>query len=170
VHILRILACLAIVARTAPAGAAAPPQWAHVRPLTEATAALLAEATRRSSIVRDLVAGLEQSDVVVYLSDSTKGSEDEALTYLMFMCRAGGTRYLVVRIDASQTQACRRIALLGHELQHALEVAGAPAVVDTTSLAALYRRIGWRCGRGQFESNAAVATGHRVRDQLAGFD
>jgi hypothetical protein len=168
VHAIRILACLAIVARTATAEPP-PREWTHVRPLTDTAASLLAAATRGSSIVRGLVADIEQTDVVVYLTDSMTGSEGEAPTYLAFVCSAGGTRYLVVRIDSAIALTSRRIALLAHELRHALEVAGAPAVVDSVSMGQLYRRIGWQCGQGRFETAAAVATGLRVKNQLAGF-
>ena len=48
-----------------------------------------------------------------------------------------------------------RIALLGHELRHATEVAAAPDVRDEAALARLIARIGWAKSRGQFETDAA---------------
>jgi hypothetical protein len=66
------------------------------------------------------------------------------------------------------------VAILGHELQHAVEVANAPWVVDEASLAEEYRRIGFpsHADHGMsFESRAAIDAGQRVlRDLTHGTD
>jgi hypothetical protein len=57
------------------------------------------------------------------------------------------------------------LGLLGHELQHAAEIAAEPAVLDDRSLSALYRRIGFRSGPAtgdHFDSDAAIDAGDRV--------
>ena len=157
-------------AHPAVAGAATTPPWTHTRPLTPRAAALLADATTRSSIVRTLLRDLERSDVVVYLSDSMVGWAGEPRAYLSFVSSTASTRYLVVRIDRWRLAPLERIAWLGHELQHAMEVAAAPDVKDASGLTRLYRRIGWEDRKGRFESDRAQAIGHRVRDQLSGFE
>ena len=72
-------------------------------------------------------------------------------------------------IDSRASRATL-IGLLGHELQHAAEIAGEPSVVDHESLAACYRRIGFSSpagGRNRFESTAAIEAGRRVtRDAM----
>ena len=55
------------------------------------------------------------------------------------------------------------VALLGHELQHAVEVASAPDVMTPAQLATLYRRIGVPMGPGRYDSDAARTTGYRCR-------
>jgi hypothetical protein len=64
-----------------------------------------------------------------------------------------------------------QIAILGHELQHALEIANAASVVDEESLALEYRRIGFASGglrRGTgYDSRAAIDAGHRVWSELS---
>ena len=59
------------------------------------------------------------------------------------------------------------IALIGHELRHAVEVAEAGDVHDQDSLTLLYQRIGER-GRGEhlFDTVAAQTTGRQVRKEL----
>jgi hypothetical protein len=59
--------------------------------------------------------------------------------------------------------------MLGHELRHAVEVAGAPWVLDESSLAEEYRRIGFPSGGrngAAFESRAAIDAGERVLREL----
>lgn len=59
------------------------------------------------------------------------------------------------------------ISLIGHELQHAAEVAAASEVVDDATLTALYRRIGDPSSHG-WDTIAARAMGSVVADELAG--
>ena len=166
----RVLVLLTLsAAHPATAGAATTPST-HTRPLTPSAAALLADATTRSSIVRTLLQDLERTDVVVYLSDSMVGWAGEPRAYLSFMSSTASTRYLVVRIDRWRLAPFERIAWLGHELQHAMEVAAAPDVKNASGLTHLYRRIGWEDTKGRFESDAARAIGHRVRNQLFGHE
>lgn len=161
------LIVLTLTAGSAAGNAPAPRPWSHVRPLSRLSAAVLSEATERSPIVRQLVEALERTDVVVYLADSWSASTGEAPGFLTFVSAAAGVRYLMVRMDYWRLSYLERVSLLGHELEHALEVAAAPEVRDDESLAALYRRIGWELAKGRFESASARAMGKRVRSGLA---
>jgi hypothetical protein len=145
------------------------PAWMHTRPLTPGATALLSDAARRSVMVRTLLETLEQTDVVVYVSDSMAGSEEEPPAYLTFLSRGGGIRRLLVRIAPSWSPPAEAIPPLGHELQHALEVARAPEVQNASTMAQLYRRIGWEGRTGRFETDRARAVGVLVRNQLAGY-
>jgi hypothetical protein len=63
------------------------------------------------------------------------------------------------------------IALIGHELQHAVEIADAPSVVDSRSLRMEYQRIGYltrrfRGPRLSFDTRAANDIGHRVLREI----
>ena len=66
------------------------------------------------------------------------------------------------------------MSLLAHELQHAVEIADAPEVVDEASLKELYRRLGADSGPGAFngsvwfETQGAIDTGRRVYSELVG--
>jgi hypothetical protein len=143
------------------------PPWKHLLALSPGAIELMRESVTRSSIVEGLLQELEQSGVVVYLSDSMPGAVAGPLSYLTYLSNDEKARYLLVRIDRWRTTPYERIALLGHELQHALEVAAAPEVRDPRGLAKLYRRIGWESQPGKFETRAAQDVGNRVRGQVA---
>ena len=62
------------------------------------------------------------------------------------------------------------IALIAHELQHAVEIADRPEVVDASTFAAFFRdhgheTPGW-AGAAHFETTAAVRIGILVTDEL----
>ena len=138
----------------------------RARPLSENAADLLEEARERSSIVAALLDELEATDVIVYVTDVVSPSVNGPLSHMVYLTNDAVSRYLLVRIDHWRVSPSERIALLGHELQHALEVAGAPDVRDSLGLKRLYKRIGWESQKDRFESEAAKAVGHRVRSEL----
>jgi hypothetical protein len=121
---------------------------------------------RISPTLRALVARLRTSDVVVYLRCDGPAAPDGRLT---FVSAAGGYRYLVVRM--ARFPPAQQIALMAHELQHAVEIADTPAIVDGASLVREYKRIGyvnqWSSLPGlAFDTKAAVATGEQVLKEL----
>lgn len=150
----------------AAAHAAPPPAWARTRDVSACSAGLLAEAASRSSVVRSLLQKLEGTDVVVYVTDSMSGYQNESPSYLQFVGSAAGTRYVIVRLDRWRLNPRQLVAALGHELQHALEIAGAPDVWDQAGLVQLYRRIGWEWRPGRYETRAAQAVTALVNGEL----
>ena len=144
-----------------------PATWTRTVPLSPSAAELLGSAPQRSPIVALLLRQLEDTDVSVYLADMKPTRNGTPASTLVYLSNEGATRYLLVRIDPWRVSMRERIALLGHELQHALEVAASPEVRDSGGLETLYRRIGWEWMRGQFETRAAQVMGNRVRAQLA---
>ena len=120
-----------------------------------------------SPTLRALVDRLDSSDVVVYLRFGRSSSPTMA-GHLSFITAAAGRRYLQVTIDR-RPMGCRRIAILGHELQHAVEIAASPAVTGEPSLAELYRRIGFRSGGAYpecFDSAGAILAGRSVEKEV----
>ena len=85
----------------------------------------------------------------------------------------GGWRYLSTELSDHYSRV-DLLALLAHELQHAVEIADAPEVVDEASLIALYRRIGSDEGRGAvqgavwFETQEAIDIARRLLAELVG--
>jgi hypothetical protein len=86
---------------------------------------------------------------------------------LEFIGSAGANRYLRVSVGSLHHQNVM-VALLGHELQHAAEVADAPDVQSASGFAAFYRRIGVPTGVGRYDSLAAQSAGRTVRSELRG--
>jgi len=145
----------------------------HVRPLDASTRTAFSSGMKGSPLFRELVAQLEGSDLIVHVeSDCTM--RDRVQGKLLFVTAAGGVRYLRVRIGCA-VSGIRQVAILGHELRHAVEVADAPWVVDESTMAEEYRRIGFP-SRGDtdgsaFESRAAIDAGERIlRDLRIGTD
>jgi hypothetical protein len=123
---------------------------------------------RTSPTLRRLVDRLAASDVIVYL-ELRRSPSPFVAAHLSFISAAGGRRYVHVAVDPKYA-GCQLIALLGHELQHAAEIADEPSVVDERSLAAYYRRIGFAAGDGEerFDSQAAIDAGRRVMRETSG--
>lgn len=141
-------------------------QLPAVRPLNRDAELLLAEARRRSSTIARLLAALETGDLVVYLD-----------VRLMPRCRTGRLRLVAsngagrfVKVDISATARWdEAFGLLGHELQHAVEVASAPEVRDAGSLARFYRRIGnpRPAQASTFETEEAIKVRAQVLAELS---
>jgi hypothetical protein len=160
----------ALVVHVAVAATAPPPpsMLTHTRALTLPSAELIATARARVPYIRAQLAALEGTDVVVYVGDHLASSATEPPAYIRFVGAAAGTRYLKVTINRWKAPEDIRIEMLGHELQHALEIAAAPQVRDEHTLVGLYVRIGFRVGPRQFETRAAEAVNRRVRSELWG--
>lgn len=150
------------------ASGGSPPVWDHTRPLTRITAALLEQAGDRVPLVRSMLEALERSDVVVYISHDLSDSLSAPPAHIRFVSHVGGIRYLSVHINCWRIRERDRIARLGHELHHALEIAADPEVRDEASLVRLYQRIGFPVRSRQFDTRGARATEGRVRRQLSG--
>ena len=141
----------------------------RVRGTTADAALLLDELVARSPTVRELVDRLDHSDLVVYiryewfLSATLRGR-------IGFLASDKHRRLFAIEIACRYTRTDQLVAL-GHELQHAVEIADAPSVWDVRSLAAFYTSIGEStayAGRSEtFETAAAAETGRRVRSELA---
>jgi hypothetical protein len=138
---------------------------AHVRGLTPEMVRLIDHGTQRSATFKSLVTALNNSDVVVYLGTSMrlpKGVDGR----LVFMTSAGGVRYLYAEVIAGLSLN-ELVATVGHELQHALEVATHAEVRDAASLASLYERIGIPSHtKNRYDTVAAQSAGRRVRAEL----
>ena len=124
-------------------------------------AALLDRGVSASPTFRQLVDTIERSDVIVHV-------ETRPMTIpgrLQFAGSAGGSRYLRVSVRVPGREA-ELVAWLGHELQHAVELAGAPEVVDHESLLKYYRRVGMRRSAGTVETLAAQQAWRKILDEV----
>jgi hypothetical protein len=137
----------------------------RVRPLDAYSVKLLQDGRARSATVRDLERRLEATDVVVYVTSAWRqaGEPDACLRWVS---TSAGLRYVVVKVGldlAPQT----RIELLGHELHHATEVAGASWVRSAVDVRELFTEIGHPTVRQDtYETEAARLVGLRIRRDL----
>jgi hypothetical protein len=142
----------------------------HIRTTDRRLIRLLHDGMRASDTFRRMVHRIRQSNVIVYLEcgGSRHRSADGRLT---FVSAVGGARYVHIRV-ARLAAADVQIALIGHELRHAVEIADAPGVIDGHSLAREYERIGFLNSRQiagtSYDSAAAVEAGYQVLRDLTG--
>ena len=137
----------------------------HVRGTTARMSEMLLDAIKRSPTFAALVKALDATDVIVHVEEVRQlpVSVDGRLT---FVHAAGGVRYLRAQVIGGRG-SIDTMATVGHELQHALEVATQPNVRDLASFAALYVRIGDQPLRSdRFDTAAAREAGRRVRNEM----
>jgi len=168
-YLATLLACT-LSASTATADARGPVPLAdpfvRVRPTTALGRRVVDTGVARSATFRALVQALEDSDVIVYV-DLKPSMDSDISGKLEFMGRGGANRYLRITVS-SLHHMNMLVSLLGHELQHAVEVATASDVTTPAKFATLYRRIGVPTGPGRYDSIAARTAGYTVRAELHG--
>ena len=153
---------LTVLAGTGNAAAKEKPP--HVRSLDGYARWIIDSALLRSATVRELVARLDASDTIAYVRVGTVSTRTATTT---LMDGDGIVRYVLISLHQMHPPAML-MELLGHELQHANEIARAREVRDETGMTRLYRRIGISLlSVGKFETEAAQRIGRRVRRELA---
>ena len=133
----------------------------HVRPIGSRAAYTLERGLALSPTLRNLVDQLEHSDLIVYIAEDRRraGHSDASI---QFIGAASGFRFVRVTVTISLGLP-QRVALLGHELQHALEVAANPEIRDRDSFLRYYEQFGKDVHWLAFDSAAALETGERIR-------
>jgi hypothetical protein len=142
--------------------------FTRVRSTERFMIALIREGYDRSDEFRDLVDVLQQSNVIVFIQPAA--------------CAGGRIRSCLVSVNGSRlerhirinvdphTSHDRMIATVAHELQHAVEIAEYPEVVDASAVLRLYRQIAvGRCREGlseECETTRALVTEKKVLDEL----
>jgi hypothetical protein len=141
----------------APAAAERNVRERHLRSTEPELADLIEDGVRASPTLRRLVDRVEASDVIVHVVFDRSWSP-----------HAAGARYLRISIDR-RIAGSQRLALLGHELQHAVEIADAPWVTSHEGVATLYKSIGFRSDNGHddcYESRPAIEAGRQVQREF----
>jgi hypothetical protein len=138
----------------------------RVRIMTPHLAGAVSDGLRRSPTFGAIVRALEDTDVivqVVWLPHLPRGIDAQ----LVMMKGGGDFRYLRIHLGFTR-RGDDLIALLGHELLHALEIAAAPEVRNEQALAAYYARIGFRlANQHQFDTHEARIIERRIRRELS---
>ena len=138
----------------------------HVRGADAVTREWLRIGAAGSPTFRGLLARLVASDVIVY-SEVVQRINGGAAGRLFFVTATPAARYLRIELVPSRVER-EMVALFAHELQHAVEIAAAPQVRDSQSLALLYMGMAENRDRVRYDSVAARLIQERVRSELAG--
>jgi hypothetical protein len=163
VRLLSFASLLFFLANPATAQESAAQSYTHIRTTKAQVRAVMSLGLKVSPTLRAIVEQIESSDVIAYI-DTDLLTAPNVAGQSQFVNAAGGKRYVRVLID-TRFNGTMLLGLLGHELQHVAEIAGEPSIVDHRSLAAFYRRSGFRSpagGTNRFESAAAIVAGRRV--------
>jgi hypothetical protein len=126
-----------------------------------------------SPTIVDLVGRLERSDALVYLAQGPCPAA-YVVACVVSVNQEGGSRYIrinFVLVRQAQTTALRGsaerlVAQIGHELQHAVEIADDPSIVDAPSLERAYQRRGAYRNSAGYETDAALQAGEAVLRDL----
>jgi len=111
---------------------------------------LLEDGPAQSPTVARLLEAVGRSDLIVYVATGFLQIPGR----LDFACAKPGVRFLRITINVPEAEP-RLIAALAHELQHAVEIAGAPEVIDAASLAGYYREHGQCIAGDEYCTKAA---------------
>ena len=128
------------------------------------------QASLASPTLRSLIDRIEHSDVVAYVSCDMR-LQSRTAGRLSFVGAAAGIRYVQIQVGYIGT-SIRQAALIGHELQHAVEVAEAPAMTDMATFDREYARIGFvnshtrDDGSRSYETTGAIKAGEQILREL----
>jgi hypothetical protein len=140
----------------------------HIRPTSPELQSLVDEGIERSPAFRALVARLEASSVIAYVS-FREFPEKIVEGRLVFIGATKGLRYLQIYIESALPHE-KHLALLGHEFRHALEIAAEPAVVDSLSMGRYYQEIGYRVmgppHQQRYETHEAIDSARHVLSEV----
>jgi hypothetical protein len=139
--------------------AAASPEITRLRAVGSTLALIVIQATARSSTFGQLVQAIGKTDGIVYVEYGHCGHGVRAC--LPAITAAGANRIVRVRVDKNKAD-WDLMGSIAHELQHAVEVLGNPAVTSTRAMHFFYEREGRLIGN-VFETAAAIRAGNDVR-------
>lgn len=128
---------------------------------------LMLKGVRRSATFASLITALNATDVIVYIEPVRHLPPLLSGRLLLIPQSPRGPRYLRIQV-MTHTPGNDLIATIGHELQHALEVAAASDVRDQMGMERLYQQIGHSgIDKRTYDTEAAQTVGRRIRAELA---
>ena len=142
----------------------------RIRILDSHLKSLFDHGVTQSPTFRTLVERVEAGSILVFVEGDIRMPERIG-AQLTFVTSVNDVRY--VRVDINVTLAPRRqIALLAHELQHALEIAKRPEITDVEAMESFFEDIGFQSfedGRHRsYETDPALEVQEAVEQELGG--
>jgi hypothetical protein len=125
--------------------------------------ALIAQAGRESPTFRGMTETIRASDGIVYVQPGRCGHGVRSC--LANVVATGERRILWVKVDTNKEER-ELMGSIGHELRHAIEVLGDPAVRSNIAMFHFYMRQSVASAGGAFETQAAVVAGDAVRSEI----
>jgi hypothetical protein len=141
----------------------------RVRATNPTIAALVTQAEEQSPTFRSIVDIINGTDGLVYVENGKcPGGSRACLMHSVTI--AGPNRLLRVKVDVPRSRSDRDlIALLGHELRHAVEILSNPGLRNNAEVLTFYQQEGGVFSGGRFvETEAAVQAQLKISDELTG--
>lgn len=135
----------------------------HLRTSSDAIATLMQQAFERSYTFQGLVDAINASNGIVYVEEGMCSLGRHAC--FINVTRAGTYRILWVKVDTRGVD-CDLMGLIGHELQHTIEVLGDAHVTGFATMYDFYSREADPGGTFPFETIEAKRTGEAVRTEV----
>jgi hypothetical protein len=140
----------------------------HVRFLDPVLKELFEQGRQQSPTLRALVEKVEAAPILVFIVGDIRMPVYVGAR-LNFVTSVNGLRYVRVEIDCTLSPR-RQIALLAHELQHALEIGERTDILDAEGMESLYEEIGFQSSDSgshkSYETEAAKAIQRAVDEEL----
>jgi hypothetical protein len=135
------------------------------RPVDAWSDAAFTRARQRSALVREMVNELDASNVIVHI-ESSRLLPFGVGGVTRFVTSRGGYRYLRISLSIWLAPS-DRVAILGHELQHAIELARSN-VTDRHGVRRLFTGEDYFAVRGDeyFETRSALRVEREIRREL----
>lgn len=160
----RVWACGVCLVVLASVSLTANPLTRRVRPLSDRGERLLRTGTELSPTIADLLDRIEQSDIIVQVD--MKYAFDVPFAVTRLVTATPQARYVRVSINPRHSPT-RRLELLGHELQHVVEIAEDETVRSQDDMREYFTRIGRRhFASTGFETEAAIGAELQVRREV----
>jgi hypothetical protein len=143
----------------------------HIRSSEPALEKALEDGFSRSPLFRRLVQRIELLNGIVYLSAGAvirRGPPGvHRIAGATFLAVVPAGDYRILRTSVELRSSNRTVAILGHELQHVVEILEAPEARDLRSVERLFARIGYLAGPGTYETTEAQQAGDQVFKELS---
>ena len=140
----------------------------HIRILDPILKELFDHGVGQSPTFRALIEKVEATPILVFVEADIR-MPARIGARLSFVTSVNGLRYVRVHVDCTLSPR-RQIALLAHELQHALEIGERTDILDVEDMESLYENIGFESldngSHKSFETEAAIAVQHAVDDEI----
>jgi hypothetical protein len=139
---------------------------ARLRPANGFEAGVIKDGLCGSLTFRTLVSALQNSDLIVYIA--TRQLRDRHVTGSLEFLGSTATHRILRVVSGFPLDRVSRVAVLGHELQHALEVASAPQIRSARAFAEYFRSHGLPGAVDSvYDTDAARQTEIRIRHEMA---
>ena len=128
---------------------------ARVRSHTPHIVDAIARGTAASPTLRRLIDAIDVTDGIVYVDEGECGHTVRACL-LPLVQVAGPNRVLRILVSLRQVRGCELVEVIGHELQHAMEILGDSRVRTDIQVRNFFDVMGRRPDAGRFETRAAM--------------